>query len=152
MTSLDTLTFLSAALEAEAELLEHGAYAGVETERICPVKHSFGVGCYIREWNSPAGVVTISKIHRIAHPFFVLKGDVSVLTESGIERIKAPHYGITAPGTKRILYTHAPTQWVTVHVTNSTDLSEIEAEIIVSDPSDLVDGDTHELGRDSSRG
>jgi hypothetical protein len=152
MTSLDTLTFLSAALDVEAELLASGAYAGVETERICPVKHSFGAGCYIREWNSPAGVVTVSKIHKVAHPFFVLKGDVSVLTEAGVERIKAPHYGITPPGTKRVLYTHAPTQWVTVHVTDSTDLTDIEAEIIVSDPNHLIDGDRHELGSSSSRG
>jgi len=131
--------FLARAFEAEAALLEHGALAGTETEKLCPVKHSFGDGCYIREWNSPAEVLTISKVHKVAHPFFVLKGKVSVLTENGIEVIEAPHYGITLPGTKRVLYTHEETTWVTVHVTDETDLNAIEEQIISVDPATQLD-------------
>tara|TARA_R110002020_G_C16304861_1_gene773384 strand:+ start:3089 stop:3553 length:465 start_codon:yes stop_codon:yes gene_type:complete len=131
--------FLAAAFDAEASLLEQGAYAGTETERVCPVKHSFGEGCYIREWNSPPGVLTVSKVHKVAHPFFVLKGCVTVLTEAGMQVITAPHYGITLPGTKRVLYTHEETQWVTVHVTEQTDLGEIERAIIADDPATQLD-------------
>lgn len=127
--------FLAKAFEVEAALLEKGALAGTDTEELCPVQHSFGDGCYVREWNSPAGVLTVSKVHKIAHPFFVLKGKVSVLTEGGVETITAPHYGITQPGTKRVLYTHEETQWVTVHVTDSTALDVIEKEIISDDPA-----------------
>ena len=130
---LELLDFRALALEAEAALLEGGALAGTDTERLCPVTHSWGDGCYIREWTSPPDVITVSKIHKIAHPFFVLKGDVSVLTEEGVVRIKAPHHGITMPGTKRILYTHEETVWVTVHVTDETDLDKIEAEIIAAE-------------------
>ena len=139
--------YLARALNVEADLLDLGALAGKYTEELCPVKHSWGDGCYIREWNSPAEIVVVSKIHKIAHPFFVLKGDISVLTENGVERITAPHYGITPPGTKRILYTHAPTQWITVHVTNERDLDKIEAEIIAPDAStlDLTEADMDRL-------
>ena len=114
-----------------------GALVGKESESLCPVKHSWGDGCYVREWACPPGVLTVSKIHKIAHPFFVLEGDVSVMTEDGVERIKAPHYGITQPGTKRVLFTHTATRWVTVHVTDQTDVDEIEKEIIAKDFNDL---------------
>ena len=131
--------FLAKAFEVEATLLEHGALAGKEGETICPVKHVFGKGCYIREWNSPAGMFVVSKLHKFEHPYFVLKGKISVMTESGVEVIEAPHYGITPAGTKRMLYTHSETQWVTVHVTDETDLEKIEAEIISDDPVSLLD-------------
>jgi hypothetical protein len=131
--------FLAKAFEVEAAFLEDGALAGTDTEQVCPVNHSFGDGCYIREWNSPPGVLTVSKVHKIAHPFFVLKGKVSVLTEGGVQTITAPYYGITQPGTKRLLYTHEETQWVTVHVTDETDLTAIEEEIISADPAIELD-------------
>ena len=131
MTEPDILNaFRAAALDIEATVLEHGGLAGKDTEKLCPVRHFFGEGCYVREWNSPAGNFVLSKIHKVAHPFFVLKGEGSVLTEDGLQLIEAPYHGITPAGTKRILYTHSETQWVTVHVTDETDVDKIEDEII----------------------
>lgn len=95
-----------------------------------PLKHSFGKGCYVREINVPAGNMVITKIHKHDHPCFVLKGECSVFTEDGLKRIKAPTYFITPAGTKRVVYVHKDTVWVTVHVTNETDLEKIEDEII----------------------
>lgn len=116
--------------ELEATLIESGeVLVGKETEELCPITNSFGDGCYVREWQCPAGVFTVSRLHKFAHPFFVLEGDVSVMTEDGVQRIKAPHYGMTMPGTKRVLYTHTPTKWVTVHVTDLTDPDEIVEEM-----------------------
>ena len=88
---------------------------------------------------SPAGMLVVSKVHKIAHPYFVLKGEVTVLTEAGTRTIKAPYHGITPAGTKRVLYTRAETQWVTVHVTDKTDIAEIEKEIISDDPVTQLD-------------
>jgi len=98
-----------------------------------PLKHKFADGCYIREITMPKGALLTSKIHKITHPYFVLKGDVSVLTEEGVVRIKAPYSGITKAGTKRILYIHKDTVWTTVHVTKEKDLERIEEEIISKD-------------------
>jgi hypothetical protein len=139
MADLATINkFRERVMLAEKKMHERdGVMVGKESEALCPVNHSWGDGCYIREWTCPPGVLTISKIHKIAHPFFVLEGDVSVMTEDGVERIKAPHHGITQPGTKRILYTHTKTRWVTVHVTDQTDVDEIEKEIIAKDFNDL---------------
>ena len=98
-----------------------------------PLKHSFADGCYIREIFNPANELIVTKIHKIAHPFFLLKGEMSILTEEGVKRIRAPYYGITKPGTKRIIYTHSDVVFVTVHVTKETDLKKIEEEIIAKD-------------------
>lgn len=136
-TSLPLAQFRSSVMNLEAKLENtEGVLVGKDTEKLCPVKHSWGEGCYVREWTSPPGVITISRIHKHAHPFFVIEGDVSVMTENGIERIKAPHYGITQPGTKRILYTHETTRWVTVHVTDLRDPDAIVDEVTAKDFDD----------------
>jgi len=109
-----------------------GAMIGDSPEYLekCPLKHSFGDGCYIRELFMPKGMLFTSKIHKKTHPYFILKGDVSVLTEEGIKRVKAPFQGMTLIGTKRIIYTHEDTTWITVHVTKKKNLKKIEDEII----------------------
>lgn len=95
-----------------------------------PLKHTFVPGMYIREITMPAGALLTSKIHKMEHPYFILRGDVSVLTESGVVRLKTGFSGITPAGTKRLLYCHEETVWVTVHRTDSTDLEVIEEEVI----------------------
>ena len=97
---------------------------------VCPLKHTFAKGMYIREIFLPKGMIFVTKIHKFTHPYFLLKGDCSVLTEEGAKRIKAPLSGITPAGTKRIIYTHEDTIWITVHATNETDLEKIENEVI----------------------
>ena len=125
------------AIDIEATILNSGDLTGEHSYDQCPVNHSFGKGCYIREWNSPAGMLVVSKIHKVAHPFFLLKGEMSVVTDQGVERMKAPYYCITPPGTKRVLFTHTEVQVVTVHVTDETDLKKIESEVIATDVDQL---------------
>lgn len=110
-----------------------GSLHGKNSETLCPLKHSFGEGCYIREIFMPADTLVVSKLHKITHPYFVLKGKVTVATEDGTILIEAPFQGMTQAGTKRALYIHEDTVWITVHVTDKTDLAEIEAEIIAKD-------------------
>ncbi len=100
---------------------------------MCPLTHSFADGCYVREISIPADTILTGKIHKHSHPNFLMQGEVSVLTESGgIERLIAPCHMISPAGTKRAIYTHTDCVWVTVHVTDSTDLEQIEEETIAS--------------------
>jgi hypothetical protein len=109
-----------------------------------PLEHTFVPGMYIRQITMPKGSLVISKIHKMRHPYFVLKGDVSVLTEKGIIRIKAPFADITPEGTRRLLYNHEETVWVTVHRTDETDLEKIESEVIAKNFEEL-EGDIIEI-------
>lgn len=99
--------------EFEAALLEN--YEPVD----CPVRHRFTPGLYIREIFMPAGVTVTSMQHQKMHPFFVLQGKISVYSENdGVVEIEAPHWGITYPGTRRILRVHTNSVWITTHVTD----------------------------------
>jgi len=103
-----------------------------------PLKHSFGDGLYVREIFMQKGMLIVSKIHKFEHPYFILKGDVSVLTEEGVVRLKAPYQGMTPVGTKRVLYIHEDTTWITVHATKERDIYKIEEEIIAKDFSEVL--------------
>jgi len=113
-----------------------GVIVGEEMEKTNPVKHSFADGCYIREIFNPANELIITKIHKKEHPFFLMEGKMSILTEDGVEHIEAPYHGITKPGTKRAIYTHTDCVFVTVHATENTDIQKIEEEVIAKDFND----------------
>ena len=106
---------------------------------ITPLKHTFVNGIYTREIFIPKGMLVVGKIHKHAHPNFLMSGDVSVLTEEGAKRLKGPMALVSPAGTKRLLYTHEDTVWVTVHANpdNKEDLVELEDEIIAKTYADL---------------
>ena len=107
-----------------------------DTKKLNPVKESFADGCYIREVFNPAKELIITKIHKKQHPFFLLSGEMSILTEDGIKHLKAPYHGITEPGTKIVIYTHTDCVFVTVHATDKKNTKEIEEEVIAKDFDD----------------
>ena len=102
-----------------------------------PLKHSFAEGLYGREIFVPKGYLIVTKIHRFSHITVILKGKCSVLQEDGIKIVSAPQYFITPAGTKRMVYVHEDTEWLTVHATRETDLDRIEDELIAKSFDDL---------------
>jgi len=107
-----------------------------EVLKLNPLKHMFADGCYIREVYNPAGQILLTKIHKKKHPFFLMEGEMLVLTDKGVETLTAPHYGITEPGTQRIIYSKTGCKFVTVHATEHTDIEEIEKEVIAENYQD----------------
>ena len=95
-----------------------------------PLKHHFAEGQYGREILIAANNLVVGKIHKHSHLNIISQGECTVVTEFGSYRIKAPYTFVSLPGTKRALFTHSETIWTTVHVTDKTDLQEIEDEII----------------------
>lgn len=103
---------------------------GEKLMEVNPVKHTFADGCYVREIFNPANQLLVTKIHKKKHPFFLMQGEMSILTEEGVIKISAPHHGITLAGTKRVIYTHTDCVFVTVHGTNKKTVEEVEEEVI----------------------
>ncbi len=94
-------------------------------------RHRFTEKLYIREIWMPELMLCVSKVHKTQHPYAVLEGIVTVFIPGvGRETIRAPHFGITEPGTRRLLFIHERVRWLTFHPTERRDLREIEAEII----------------------
>lgn len=114
--------------------------------KLCPLKHSFADGQYVREIFLPKGVAIVGKIHKHSHPNFLLKGKVSVFTEhEGVKHLEAPLSMISLAGTKRVVFAHEDTVWITVHKTDKTDLKEIEEEIIAKDFAEFDLRETKQL-------
>jgi len=80
-------------------------------------------GLYTRQITLPAGTLLTSCIHKTCHPFFILEGAIQVSNIIGNtnELYTTGYRGITLPGTRRVLYTHEKTVWVTCHSTNKID-------------------------------
>ena len=127
--------------ELEKEIVStDGSITGESMYKTNPVKHTFAGGCYVREIYNPADELKITKIHKKEHPFFLMKGEMSILTEEGIQHIKAPYQGVTKPGTKRAIYTHEECIFITVHATDNTTIEDVEDEVVCTKYEDLPPG------------
>ena len=93
--------------------------------------HVFTPGLYTRTMFAPKGTILTSKIHKTEHPFVISQGRALVYTEdSGTIDMQAPYMGVTKPGTRRVLEILEDCIWSTFHVTEKTDVDEIETDII----------------------
>ena len=126
--------------DLEQAIVDMGDTTGEVMHDANPVKHTFAGGCYIREIYNPANQLLVTKIHKKEHPFFLMKGEMSILTEEGIQNIKAPYQGVTKPGTKRAIYTHEECVFITVHATDNTIIEDVEEEVICTKYEDLPPG------------
>lgn len=104
-----------------------------------PVKHYFSKGVYGRELFIPKGTVLTGKIHKYSQLNIMSKGELSVLTEDGIKRVKAPFTVVSPAGTKRVAYAHEDTIWTTIHGTEETDLEKIEEHFIAQSEVEYLD-------------
>lgn len=96
----------------------------------CPLLHTFAPGVYARHIILPKGSRVVGKIHKHAHHNFIQRGHVTVFTPEGVRDLVAPCSFVSQPGTKRAVYAHEETLWITVHATNERDIDKIEEEII----------------------
>lgn len=119
----------------------------------CPLKHSFGNGIYMREIFIPKGKLGVGKLHKHDHPNVLMVGDVTVITEhGGTERLKAPKAMISKAGTKRALFAHEDSIWITFHnVGEERNLDTIEDIVIAKTYNELPDSVKRELGLDEKR-
>lgn len=122
-------------LRLENEMRRH---AQVE---IRPV-HYFAEGLYAREITIPAGTLLTGLIHKKEHLNIISKGDITVWTEHGMKRVRAPFTMVSPPGTKRVGYAHEDTVWTTIHACTLSDLAEIETELVIPlDEQIVLEGD-----------
>jgi len=98
----------------------------------CPLKHSFAEGLYVREITVPAGLLSVTKIHKYSHVTVLLKGTILVYEESGPKKIEAPALFITPAMTKRAIYHVTEVVLTTIHSNpdNEEDIDQIEERVI----------------------
>lgn len=102
----------------------------------CPITHHFVNGIYCREMFAPKGTILTSKIHKTMHPFIVSMGKIGVADDNLAPIIvEAPYFGVTMPGTRRLIYAYEDSVWTTIHRTNikpkSDSIEDIEAAALL---------------------
>ena len=108
------------------------AFVADKPQQECPLKHTYPEGLYVREIFAPAGSIITSRIHKFDHPFFLIQGKLTVISETeGLVTYTAPMYGITLPQTRRAILIHEDTVWITVHPNpqNKKDHEEIRNDL-----------------------
>lgn len=139
------VTHLSSSLQIRRRILDFedrlreipGAVEG--DSELCPLKHEFPPGLYVRTITIPAGTVLTGRLHRHAHPNFLHRGIVEMATEhGGIERIEGPKFMISKGLTKRALVAVTEVEWTTIHANpnNLRDPAEIAGDVIIDDLTD----------------
>ena len=93
-----------------------------------PLKHSFSEGVYIREMFMQKGGLVIGKLYKISHTWFLLKGEIEVATDEGVNYYIAPCYVHAPEGTKRVLHAIEDVIFVNVYPNpdNITDIEQLE--------------------------
>lgn len=104
-----------------------------------PVTNHFSEGVYARELFIPKGTTLTGKIHKFSNLNIMVSGELSVLTENGVQRVKAPFVVTSPAGTKRVAYAHEDTRWITIHGTNETDVEKIEHQFIAQNEQEYLD-------------
>jgi hypothetical protein len=108
-----------------------------DPDDVAPVNHYHCEGNYAREIFIPKDSCVVGKIHKHEHINVISKGKCLVVTEDGREELEAPLTFISKPGIKRAVYALEDVVWTTIHPVESTDLEEIEDEVIAPSYDDL---------------
>lgn len=95
-----------------------------------PIKHYFSQGVYAREMTVPKGATVVGKIHKYQQLNILSAGEVSVVTDDGVQRVKAPFTIVAPAGSKRAFYAHEDSVWTVIHGTEETDIEKIELQFI----------------------
>ena len=100
-----------------------GIFAG--DNKLCPLKHTFAHGVYVREMKAKKETIIVGKIHQYDHVTFLLSGKLLVTTENGTEEFIGPCYFKSVAGLKRVGYVIEDVIWINIHP-NPTDTEDLE--------------------------
>lgn len=95
-----------------------------------PILNHFSEGLYSRAIFIPKGTLIVGKRHKRETLNICAMGDISILTEKGVQRFRAGDIVNSAAGIQKVGFAHQDSVWVNVHATHERDLAVIEAEFI----------------------
>jgi hypothetical protein len=94
----------------------------------------------------PAGTTLTGHIHKYPQ-INIAVGDISVTTDTGVQRLTGFNIVESPAGTKRAGHAHADTIWVTIHGSTATDVETLEAEMIAHSEAEFLEFcDAQQLG------
>lgn len=110
---------------------EHGGRIDLITH------HLFSPGIYTRVLHIPKGCYLTGKIHKEPILNIMVKGDISVVIENDIKRIKDFIIFVSPAGSKKLGYAHEDTIWIGCHGTDEQDVYKIEKRFVTENEDEL---------------
>jgi hypothetical protein len=95
-----------------------------------PLEHFICNKTYVRQITLPKDIMLTGKVHNFDHTSILSKGEVTIMTDEGVTRIKAPATWVSKAGTKRLIYVHEETIWSTIHQSENTTVEDLEKEMV----------------------
>jgi hypothetical protein len=97
-------------------------------EQVIPhIDHFFSDNVYGRLCIMEADDRVIGKVHKTNHLSILLEGTATISSKYGTATYKAPHIIYAFKGDKRAVLAHTKVKYLTIHVTDETDLDKLEA-------------------------
>jgi len=93
------------------------------------LRHDFAPGLYARTVMLPAGTIIEGAVHGTWHFLVLLTGDVEIMDEFHVERIRAPKFFASPKGIKRIVFAREDSIITTIHATDKTTVEDVEREM-----------------------
>jgi len=101
--------------------------------------HYFAGGIYEREIIVPAGTIITGKIHLTEHLAKLVKGTLTIFSETERGTFTGPVTFKSMPGVKRVGYAHDEVVFSTFHhVGDETDIEAIEDALVVETPEEYL--------------
>lgn len=93
--------------------------------------HDFYNGLYVRSIFIPAGSLIVGKRHRQHTLNILMKGKMIITDGDTSFEVSAPYMVESLPMTKKAAYALEDSIWSNIHVTEETDLEELEKIFII---------------------
>lgn len=126
------------ALRERINIIQAAALQHKDRILALPLTHYFANGVYAREIFIPKDTLAIGRIHKYPQINIISKGDLSIVTDEGIERVQAPFTKVSPAGTKRAVYAHEDTVFTTIIATDETDIDKIEDHLTAASDEDYA--------------
>lgn len=110
-------------------VLSLAEFIGTMARTTWDLRHDFAPGLYARTVMLPKGTIIEGAVHGTWHFLVLLTGDVEIMDEFHVERIKAPKFFASPKGVKRIVFAHEDSIITTIHATDKTTVEEVERDI-----------------------
>lgn len=128
----ETLPAAPAPTREQIERFE--AYLYQLPQRDIATVHWIAAGQYFRQITIPADTLATGAVHLRDHVSVMVSGDMTVLTDRGIERVTGYRAWQGKAGQKRVGYAHEDTVWLTVHRCEATTVEDAERELFENAP------------------
>ena len=116
----------------EISTLMKDNYDQEELKKLTETKHYHVNGVYVRSLFIPAGIALTGKIHNFESIGILAQGRMRIFNGETAVIVEAPYITVDQPGIARFGYAETDCTFITVHRTDSIEISQIEDELVSS--------------------